>query len=260
MNKKLGILAVILVVLFCSAIFLYARNGNILSAQYANAHKSFMLPLVTVSALIDSINPCAISVLLVTIAFLFSLSRLRRDIIRIGGSYIIGIFIVYVFIGLGVLRALSFFGTPHFMARVGAVVLIVFGVLELLNYFFPSFPIKLKIPHSAHGTLARFMEKGSVSAAFVLGVLVGMYEFPCTGGPYLLVLGLLHDSSTYLQGFLFLAWYNIIFVLPLVLILTIASNRSVFEKVQEWRKNNVRGMNLWTGLAFIALAALILVL
>jgi cytochrome c biogenesis protein CcdA len=219
-----------------------------------------MFPLITISALIDSINPCAISVLFITIAFLMSLGKVRQDIVQIGGTYIFGIFVIYVLIGLGVLKALSFFGTPHFMARIGAGVLIIFGTLELINYFFPSFPIKLKIPNSAHGTMARFMEKGSVPAAFILGALVGMYEFPCTGGPYLLVLGLLHDGATFLQGFFYLAWYNIVFVAPLVAILLIASNRTVFEKVQAWRKENVSGMQLWTGMAFIVLAVLILVL
>ncbi len=260
MSTKLGILIAVIVVMVSAVLYVQVHNGAPLDAQYVNAHQAIMFPLVTVAALVDSINPCAISVLLITIAFLMSLGRARRDVVRIGGSYVLGIFLVYVLIGLGVLKALSFFGTPHFMARVGAGILIVFGFLEIIDYFFPSFPIKLKIPHAAHGTMAKFMEKGSVPTAFVLGALVAMYEFPCTGGPYLLVLGLLHDGATYLKGFLYLTWYNLIFVSPLLVILFVVSDRLVFERVQAWRARNMRGMGLWTGIAFLALAALILLL
>lgn len=260
MRTRLGTLIALVVLMVSIVLYVQVRHGAPLDTQYVNAHQVLMFPIVTMAALVDSINPCAISVLLITVAFLMSLGRIRQSIVRVGGTYIAGIFLVYVLIGLGVLKALSFFGAPHFMARVGAGILIMFGALEIINYFFPSFPIKLKIPHSAHGIMARFMEKGSVPTAFVLGALVAMYEFPCTGGPYLFVLGLLHDSATFVRGFLYLAWYNLIFVLPLVTVLLIVSDQLVFEKVQAWRARNMRSMGLWTGLAFLALATLILLL
>src|SRR3989344_459538 len=160
----------------------------------------WLLPLVGVAALIDSINPCAFSILLLTIAFLFSVGKLRSRILEIGGVYILGIFLVYILIGLGILQALHLFNTPHFMAKVGAFLLIALGVINLINEFFPNFPIKLRIPSAAHHKMAELMDKGSIPAAFLLGILVGLCEFPCTGGPYLMVLGLLHDQSTYFTG------------------------------------------------------------
>jgi len=105
----------------------------------------WLLPLVGVAALIDSINPCAFSILLLTIAFLFSVGKLRSRILEIGGVYILGIFLVYILIGLGILQALHLFNTPHFMAKVGAFLLIALGVINLINEFFPNFPIKLTI-------------------------------------------------------------------------------------------------------------------
>ena len=76
-----------------------------------------MLPLVIISSLIDSINPCAFSILFLTIAFLFNLGRNRREIFKIGGVYILGIFVVYLLIGLGILQTLHLFNIPHFMAK-----------------------------------------------------------------------------------------------------------------------------------------------
>lgn len=217
----------------------------------------WLLPLVIVSSLIDSINPCAFSVLLITIAFLAQAGSSRSGILRLGGAYIAGIFVVYLLIGLGILKALHLFNTPHFMAKAGAALLIAVGLVDILGQFFPSFPLKLRIPKSAHGAIAGLMGKASVSAAFLLGVLVGMCEFPCTGGPYLMVLGLLHDTGTYWSGFGYLILYNIVFVLPLVIILFIASDRALLGKVQEWKKNETSAMRLWGGVAMVVLGILI---
>ncbi|KKU94284.1 MAG: hypothetical protein UY26_C0002G0066 [Candidatus Jorgensenbacteria bacterium GW2011_GWA1_48_13] len=219
-----------------------------------------LLPLVTVAALIDSINPCAFSILLLTIAFLVGLGGKTGQILKIGGTYILGLFVVYVLIGLGILNALHFFNTPHFMAKVGAFILIGWGILEIVGEFFPRFPIKLKIPDAAHHKMAELMAKASLPAAFALGGLVGLCEFPCTGGPYLMVLGLLHDAGTYLRGFGYLIFYNVIFVLPLVIILLIASHEGLLTKVRDWQRKERRLMRLGTGAAMIVLGLLIFVL
>ncbi|KKU93205.1 MAG: putative membrane protein, partial [Candidatus Amesbacteria bacterium GW2011_GWC1_48_10] len=60
---------------------------------------SLTLPVITTAALIDSVNPCAISVLLLTIGFLLSLEKSRREILSIAGLYILGIFVTYILIG-----------------------------------------------------------------------------------------------------------------------------------------------------------------
>jgi cytochrome c biogenesis protein CcdA len=219
---------------------------------------TWLPPLVGISALVDSVNPCAFSILLLTIAFLFSLGKSRKGILAIGGFYILGIFVAYVGIGLGILQALHFFNTPHFMGKVGALLLIGFGFVNIVNDVFPSFPLKLKIPDAAHASMARLMEKASLPTAFLLGALVGLCEFPCTGGPYLLVLGLLHDQATRFTGLGYLVVYNLIFILPLAVILMLASDHSLLAKVEAWKKSENKNMRLWGGIAAVALGVLIL--
>lgn len=200
-----------------------------------NGH-GFFLPVIMVSALIDSINPCAISVLFLTIAFLFSLNKDRKFILLSGGVYILAIAVVYTLIGLGALRALSFFNVPNLMAKIGATILLFYSLIGLINEFFPKFPIKLKMPESTHSTLAKVMSIGSIPAFTILGVLVALFEFPCTGGPYLFVLTLLHDYASFWKGFWYLIMYNIIFVLPLILILAFATNKIMMEKLDKLRR------------------------
>ncbi|RJQ13466.1 hypothetical protein C4553_03740 [Candidatus Parcubacteria bacterium] len=258
--KKLILLSIVAISLF--GIVIFFRGGNIGTQTLWNISNqgAWLLPLVVVAALIDSINPCAFSVLILTIAFLFSLGKYRSKILLIGSAYIFGLFVVYILIGLGILQALHFFNTPNFMAKTAAVLLVILGAINVINEFFPKFPIKLKIPQSAHSKIALLVESGSIPTAFLLGGFVGLCEFPCTGGPYLLVLGLLHDSATYIKGLVYLILYNLIFVLPLVVILLIASNKNLVEKIQAWRDSERKFMRLGSGLAMIILGIMIFIL
>ncbi len=257
-NKSSIIIPIILAVALLGVFlfFRFAGGGREFLGNAPGAGK-LLLPLVAVAAVIDSVNPCAFSVLLLTIAFLFSVGKLRTGILKIGTSYILGLFIVYILIGLGILRTLYLFNTPNFMAKVGAVLLIVLGAINIVNKFFPRFPIKLKIPNAAHHKIAALMERASVPTAFVLGMFVGLFEFPCTGGPYFFVLGLLHDSATYASGLGYLLLYNLIFVLPLVIVLLIAANETLLAKVQGWQKDEKKDTRLYGGVAMIILGFLI---
>lgn len=225
-----------------------------------NGGAGWLLPLVGIAALLDSINPCAFSVLILTIVFLFQIGKTRKNVLQIGAIYILGIFLTYILIGLGILETLQFFGIPNFVGKAAAILLIVLGGINVLGDIFPTFPIRLKIPESAHRTMSVFIERGSMLSAFILGIFVALTEFPCTGGPYLLILGLLHDQGTYLQGLGYLLFYNLLFVLPLGIILAIASNPLLVEKVRAWQKEEKGPMRLVGGLAMIVLGVFILAL
>jgi len=257
MSKRLGILIAIGVLLFGLVLFLKTGSLGTTAIWNLSGEGKWLLPLVGIAALIDSINPCAFGILLLTIAFLLSIGKMRSGILKIGGVYILGLFTVYLLIGLGILQALHIFNTPHFMAKVGALLLIVLGGINLINEFFPSFPIRFRIPQSAHRKMAELMNKASLPTAFLLGALVGLCEFPCTGGPYLMVLGLLHDQGTYLAGVGYLLLYNLIFILPAVIILLIASDNALLEKVQTWKKAEMKHVRLWGGIAMVILGLLI---
>lgn len=257
MKYKLLILGIVILAVVAS--FIAIKSGTI-ELPKSGGIGALTLMLIIAAALVDSINPCAFSVLLITIAFLFSIGKDRTKITKVGITYILGIFAVYVLIGLGILKVLYLFNTPHFMARIGASILIFAGAVMLINWMFPNFPIKLKMPKASHKYLAKLIEKGSMISALAMGVLVAMFEFPCTGGPYLFVLGLLHDKVTYFQGLALLILYNLIFVLPLVIILAIASDKNLLEKAQQWKKYESKKMRIITGIVMVLLGIAIFVI
>src|SRR3989338_8929145 len=160
----------------------------------------WLLPLVVASAIVDSVNPCAFSVLLVTIAFLIGIGKLRSDVRRIGMWYIAGIAAAYILIGVCIFHALHLFGVPRFMGKLGATLLVILGILQIASATTPSFPIRFRLPARARGRMSTLISNTSAPAAFALGALVGICEFPCTGGPSLMVIGLLHDTATRVRG------------------------------------------------------------
>jgi cytochrome c biogenesis protein CcdA len=101
------------------------------------------------------------------------------------------------------------------------------------------------------------MEKSSLPAAFGLGLLVGICQFPCMGGPYLMVIGLLKDQFTYLKGSSYLVLYNLILIIPLVAVLWVTADKTIVDKVKEWKKTNLKGLKFWSGLAMIIIGILI---
>jgi cytochrome c biogenesis protein CcdA len=258
-KKRLFWLVVVAAVVIGAGLYFGSPASSQILRQ-ASGNGRWFLPVLVVAALTESLNPCAYSVLLLTIAFLFSMGRVRSDILKVGTVYILGIFLVYIGVGLGALQALHIFNTPHIVAKIGALLLLVLGFINLINAFFPKFPVKLSIPKSAHGAMAKLMGKGSIPTAFVLGALVGLSEFPCTGGPYIVVLGLLHDNATRLIGLAYLLLFNVIFVIPLVIFLLIASEKSLLEKVQAWKRSETGNMRFWSGVIMVVLGLIIFAL
>ena len=75
-----------------------------------------------------------------------------------------------------------------------------------------------------------------------------------------MVLGMLHDQASYLKGVAYLVFYNIIFTLPLVLILLLSGNTVVVEKIQMWQRTRRKVLRLGTGIGMIALGVIIFLL
>ena len=218
-----------------------------------------LFPLILVSGFFDGINPCAFAVLLFFIAFLFTIRRTKARIFITGITYIVAIYLTYLLIGIGLLQAIVISGAPHLMAKVGSWLVIILGVINTIGYFFPRFPIKLKIPQFSKDTLEKWMHKATLPAAFILGVLVGLCTFPCSGGIYVAVVTLLAAKATYFRGLGYLLIYNFMFVVPLLIILLGSANKYATEKMTNWEQSSSKRMRLWSGIIMILLGLGILI-
>ena len=209
-----------------------------------------VLTTIIIGALSNSLHPCAIAVLLLLLTFLYSAKKKKKEIILMGSAYILGIFLVYFLIGLGILKAVSLSSEPFFVAKLASIILIILGLINVKDYFFPNLPIHLKIPDFTKGAIQNFMEKASIPTAFIVGALVGLCAFPCTGGIYTVIISTLAATKS-TQFLMYLFIYNFLFVLPLILVVIASSNQKLLEKVEHLEMKNSKKLHLITGVLMI---------
>ncbi len=239
----------------------YLQEQPTPASKKSNSGSGFwgLWAVITGSAFLDGLNPCAFAVLLFFIGFLFTMKKTRAKIWQMGLVYIGAIYLAYLLIGLGIAQAIVMAGAPHLMAKIGAYLVIALGVIQFLTVAFPSFPIRLRIPVNTKATLEKWVYKATIPASFVGGFLVGLCTFPCSGGIYVAIIGMLAAQSTAAQGTLWMLWYNLVFVLPLVILLVLASNRKSTEKLQKLEQAESVRVKLLIGGFMIVLGAIILV-
>src|SRR3989338_1852857 len=180
------------------------------------------LPIVIGASLIDSINPCAFGVLIFLLTYLAASVRRKIHMLINGLIYIFGVFITYFAAGLlllPIIQELGAFSVASYL--VIAAIVIIAGLLEI--------------------------------TAFFLGCFVAIVELPCTGAVYLAVLALMSLSGITMSNISFLVIYNVIFVLPLLIILYIVYKGISTEKLENWRQKHKGLMRLSIGLILISL-------
>jgi len=224
------------------------------------------LPTVIVAAAIDGINPCAFTVLLLFITSMLatlqaggqSINTIRARLLGQGGIYIAAVFLTYLALGVGLLKTLDFFTRQHLPARIGALAAILFGLWMLKDFFLPDLGWRLQAP-SQIGTMAREMaKKATIPALIVGGFLIGLCTVPCSGAVYLGVLSLLALQPSALLGYSYLILYNLIFVLPLVVILIAASARPTLNRLAHWNLHHKEWVRLALGGGVVVMGLLIL--
>jgi cytochrome c biogenesis protein CcdA len=198
-----------------------------------------LLPAVLLTGLVDGINPCALAILLFFVSFLFTIRKTPLSVARMGAVYIGAVYVVYFLIGLGLLQASTLL-KGHWLGQAGAVLLILLGLTSLLGAIFPRFPIRLEVPEGSKESLQTWMYRATLPTTLVLGTLVGLHTFPCSGGPYVAVLGLLAGQTGFWKGLGYLVLYNLMFVLPLVVVLILSLNPVLGGKIQAWERSSSR--------------------
>lgn len=218
-----------------------------------------MLPLVAITGFLDGIHPCAIAILIFFIAFLLTLHRSLKKIFVLGLVYIFVIFLTYLVIGVGLLSGMMLFGRHHFFAELGSVLLIILGAINLKDYFFPQFKFGMRLPRISSEKIKDYLQKATLPTVIVAAFLVGLCSVPCSGGIYAAITALLASRTTFLTGFLYLLLYNLMFVMPLIILLALAANPYILVKFGEWQQKHKRSQRLVMGLFMIILGLAILI-
>jgi cytochrome c biogenesis protein CcdA len=167
------------------------------------------------------------------------------------------VFVGYYALGVG---GISFFGVFQGASKVLAVVGLTFGGFAILNGLTGRSPIPGRFRMFLDERVRR--TRASLVASFALGLFSAFTLLPCSSGPYVVGLGLLSVLKDVGQAYALLAFYNVIFVLPLVLILVVVvfSSRMAREvkvfRSEVFRRKGV--MDILGGAALMVICAYIL--
>lgn len=221
--------------------------------------------------LLDGINPCAIAMLIIFISLL-GFSKEKKVLLKVSITFMSAIFISYFLFGTILFRFLSVFAHLGFLVTVVPYVILgISVVLFLLNFYDYLVTRKQqydKVKNQLPKGIQRFnrnlmkkftdaMENDSIYMyviTFVLGLIISVTEFLCTGQAYLTaILHLIHFSDHVMRGILLLFMYNILFILPLIIITVIAVKTKSVMGVTVFMREKLHIVKLINAIVFLAI-------
>lgn len=226
------------------------------------------LGAVLVTAAVDSINPCAIGVALLLVATLVKQDR-RRDILKIGMIYVTAVYLTYLLAGIGIIYALGSVSVQiaNYITVFVSLIVIGGGILEIKDFYWYGKGSSLMIPEKYSEKIAERMDGLTTPAAVLLGIFVAAVELPCTGGPYLAILTVIHQTIVAPSGgfplvaLLLMVLYNLIFVMPLIAIVVFSYLGSYkVSEMKKWKHMNKARMRMAAGLLMVFLGWILLLL
>src|SRR3989338_3387615 len=159
------------------------------------------IPIIVSAALVDSVNPCVLGVLIFLLAFMTSAFRSRTRMLLGGLFYSLVVYVTYLALGLGILRITVSIGVSTAFYWVAALVAIAAGLFEIKDFFWYGKGFSLQMIPGASERIKYYTSRIEnmetrhplllLATVVGLGIFVVMVELPCTGAHYLAVLGLL---------------------------------------------------------------------
>jgi cytochrome c biogenesis protein CcdA len=216
----------------------------------------FTLGKITLLALADSVNPCAIAVLaMILITILIQNPYKRRKVLYAGLAFVSAVFIGYVFYGLILVQFFKTFAeflgnSSGYVYKGLAVLSMILGALNVKDlFFYKKGSFATEMPIFLRPRVKRIIEKAtSTSGAFIIGFLVTLFLLPCTIGPYIVASGLI-SGLKFIEAILWLLYYNLIFLIPMIaIVLIVYFGFARVEDVSGWKEKNIKKLHLIAGI------------
>ena len=226
-----------------------------------------MIPILRIItlAIADAINPCALAIMtMVLVSILLAHPDKKYKVITGGLSFVLAVFIGYMFYGFVIVQFFKTFAiwTSNiypYVTKGLAIGAILLGLMNLKDFFwYKPGSLGTEMPLRMRPRLKLLIKKiTGAKGAFILGLLVTFFLLPCTIGPYIIAAEGLSNLSGWVI-FLYLILYNLIFILPMLIITFIVyEGISQVEKISSWKDKNIKYIHLLTGILLIILGVLI---
>jgi len=224
-------------------------SGRVLSERLT-------IPAVILAAAADSINPCTFAVLVLLLGTLLVAGK-KGKMLRAGFAFISAIYISYFLMGIGIFSAIQAAGVQRPFILVVSCLAILLGLWNMKDYLAYGKWFTIEVPQRWRPAVKKLTSSVvSVPGAFAIGVLDSLFLLPCSSGPYIAILALLSKTTTRSHGMGLLVLYNLIFILPL-LIITFAVNYgyTTTARAERWRSARLGKLHLISGISMFLLGA-----
>lgn len=222
------------------------------------------LPALTVIiAALDAFNPCAFFVLLFLLSLLVH-ARSRVRMALIGAVFVTFSGLVYFVFMAAWLNVFMFIGEITALTLIAGLVAVVIAIINIKDYFWFKRGVSLSILESAKpGLFARM--RALVNArnlpmmllgTIVLALVANSYELLCTAGfPMVYTRILTLNALSGYNYYLYLLAYNIIYIIPLAIIVGIFTFTLGARKLSE---EEGRILKLVSGMMMLSLGLLLI--
>ena len=227
---------------------------------------------VILGGLIDGINPCAFGTLILFISYMRKVQSRPIRLLASGGSFILGVFLVYLAVGLGLWELVS---VAEKLAYVDtAITWAIIAVCVLLAAASAADAVKagrgryreitLQLPKSVKQKIQSVLiHFGRVHYLILGGLLIGgfisLLELVCTGQVYFPLIKVMVNAAgpDRIRALGLLVVYNLCFILPLVAIFAAAYWGVTSDRLTQVLRRNMTATKTVTALFFTGLAALL---
>jgi cytochrome c biogenesis protein CcdA len=236
-------------------------------AGLVDRFESFGVLTIAAAGLVDGLNPCAFTTLIFFISYLTVLERKGRDLLTVGASFTLGVFAAYMLVGLGLWQLLSllpFLGTlTTVVSALMAAVCVALAIMSFRDAWRARRgelqDMTLAMPRQLRRLVNAVIRRGAGARALVLvalpvGAIVSLLELACTGQVYLpTIMSMLRVPEMAARAVLLLVLYNLMFVLPLIVVFLLAYFGMTSLGLSAFLKRHAAAVKAATGVLFLAL-------
>jgi cytochrome c biogenesis protein CcdA len=242
-----------------------SQQGLQLATMLENRGISFAL--IATAGLLDGINPCAIGMLILLLGYLLVFTNEPNRMVKMGLIYIVTVFTTYFLIGVifsqFVYQLLSqpwYQEASHIIKYLIIAAIWVAALINIKDFFAYGKWFSLGVSKGEVPLLLKLIKKVDWHATIMLGIVVTVFELPCSLPLYVGSIAVMTQAFHYFQTILYLLLYNLMFVTPLIVVFAILVKthhvfeaKDVQERVNKWMKLSMGIAQILIGIGLLFL-------
>ena len=225
--------------------------------------KSMNLTVIALAGLVDGVNPCALAMLILLISTVIKLDK--KKVIYVGVSFALGTFITYYFIGFNLFKMMEVAVKLSWLTIViyTITILICLYIIYLNTKDYLAIKkgdiggIQNQLNKNQKKLINKFISKMTTSTniiiyGFILGVILTIMEFTCTGQVYLPTVSYIISSGEGgILPYVYIGIYNLMFIVPLIIVCVIAYIGKSTKKLSNLLYEKIGYIKLITNIIYL---------